>query len=404
MNYQINNTKTINEVYDLLSIDIQKIIPNSIIILNQLNEKKDEAYVYDLIGLNKPFFNKLIRILGINPVGKHFKNSEYGRKHFYTSKQFEQFNGKLYDFSDGIVSEWVCNLIESVFYLKNIYTIGLNYDNTIIGCLMVFPRKDDKHKLKDIQQRIPLYCNRMKVILEEYKSDIWGNDIQNNFSQAIINNISHEIRTPLNGIVGLMQAGLNLLETNEDTQHLTSKIWQNSNELTSKIDNLLLISNLQTNQTQFRFQDVSINEIIIKIEFLIRKIGTEFEGRKIHFIDRTTIRKHNYYRLDTYYFEVTLLEILRNAIKFSEDIVELSIDIKNTIMHINISDKGIGMTATEHADIFKLFNNNDQANNRGMGLGLPIVKEICNKHNWNINFLTELHIGTSVNISIPYLQ
>jgi len=185
--------------------------------------------------------------LGLNPVGKRFNNSPYGRKFFFSTNKFISFKGNLSKLAEGTISEWICNIIENVFNLKNIYSIGLNCENDLLGSVLVFPRKGDEVFLKYVEKNIIFFSIRMKEIIDTYKHDVLGLDTRDIFTKAILHNINHEIRTPLNGIIGLMDVGLRLLKENENTKELTSLIWKNSVDLTNKLDKLLVLSDFQTN-------------------------------------------------------------------------------------------------------------------------------------------------------------
>ncbi len=398
---RINNIK---EVYARLSIYFKEKLPNSVIILCQLDEKMDEAYVFDLIGLKKTMFCKLISILGLNPIGKRYKNTEHGRKYFYSSKTFDQFKGDLYQFSEGLMPKWVCKLLESACRINNIYTLGLNIDDLLLGTIMVLPRKDDVHKLKEVEKQVPFFSKRMKEILENYKYGILGCNIRHKFSQTLVQNISHEIRTPLNGIVGLMDAGLQLLENNEDTKHLTNVIWKSSNELTNKLDNLLLVADLESNLTQFKFEQLRTKDIINTLKLIIRKLENEFNDRSIILkCDLSDSELDLIFLVDIYYFEVAVQELVRNALKFSEDDVVISIDNVDGYFELKVSDRGVGLTKKEQAELFQLFYKNDKLEEfkHGLGVGLSIVKQISEKQNWHIKMRSKEGMGTSVSLEIP---
>jgi signal transduction histidine kinase len=395
---------SINDVYALLSEYLQSTLKESVCILLQLDDKQNEAYVYDLIGLHRPLFNKLIRILGLNPVGKRFKNSPYGAKYFYSSHILQSFNGNLYQLADGLVPEWICQLIESVFNIQNIHFIGLKHDEVVIGCVLVFPRKEDKSLFKKVNRDIPLFSIRMKEIMESYKKEMLGIDTRERFTRAIINNISHEIRTPLNGIVGLIDAGLQLLDSNENTRELTSIIWKNSLELTNKLDNLLLISDLESGAASFSIQEQPIQIVFMELEQVVRKLNFEFRNR--HIVLNSYIQDDDYSQIpiDVYYLRMVVNELVNNALKFSEGGVSVSLS-RDTHLRLTVCDQGIGMTTEEIAQYVKAFSRTKEVKEqyRGMGIGLSIVKLIVNKLGWNIKFVSQPNRGTSVTLELGLL-
>jgi len=217
----------------------------------------------------------------------------------------------------------------------------------------------------------------MKEIIDTYKQDILGLDTRDIFTKAILNNISHEIRTPLNGIVGLMDAGLRLLNDNENTKELTSIIWKNSLELTNKLDNLLVLSDFQTNGTHISPKSLSANVIAFEVEQIVREQSSVNKDRNIILninIDELNIPVVS---IDMYYFKLIVVELINNALKFSEKDITINLN-GNKVLKIEICDEGIGMTEKEITEYVKAFNRNKEICEKytGMGIGLSIVKHI----------------------------
>ena len=96
-----------------------------------------------------------------------------------------------------------------------------------------------------------------------------------------------------------------------------------------------------------------------------------------------------------------LVELINNAIKFSEKDITINLNLKNDIK-IEICDKGIGMSEKEIIEYVKAFNRNNVISEKytGIGIGLSIVKLIVEKHNWQISFNSIVDKGTSVTICL----
>lgn len=396
---QLAQSESINEVYALLSQYLQNTLKNSVCILVQLDEKQDESFVYDLIGLKAPIFKKLIRILGLNPVGKRFKNTPYGRKHLFSSNQLNSFNGNLSEFSQSAVPDWICSLIEIVFNIKNIHTIGLHYKNVSIGSVMVFPRMGDTALFPEIEVNIPTFSKRMIEIIDTYKQDVLGLDTRDRFTKAILSNITHEIRTPLNCMAGPMDVGLKLLNENEHTKKLASIIWKSSSELTDKLDKLLVLSDFQTNGIHIHPQKLSPGNIAFKVEEIVQKQSLANEDRNMIVNIKLDESMTDPISIDPFYFELIVLELINNALKFSEK--DLSINVSGRkLLKIEICDEGIGMSEKEVREYTKAFNRTKEISEKytGMGIGLSIVDCIVKEHNWKITFHSTPAKGTSVTL------
>ncbi|PKQ63980.1 hypothetical protein BZG02_08180 [Labilibaculum filiforme] len=392
-------TQNINEVYELLSQYLQDTLKNSVCILVQLDEKQDEAFVYSLIGLKAPLLIRSVRILGVYPVRKRFKNTPFGRRNFFSSNKLTPFEGNLAQFSESAVPDWICNLIEFVFNIKNIYTIGISYENVSIGSVMVFPRMDDASLFQEIEKNISLFAKRMKELMDNYKQDVLGLDTRDQFTKAILNNISHELRTPLNCMAGPIDLGLRLLNENENTKELASMIWKSSFELTDKLDKLLVLSDFQTNGVRINPKSLSASEIAFEVEQIVQKQRSVYKDRNIILNvnrDAFTIPDIS---IDLLYFQLIVVELINNALKFSEKDISITIS-GNKVLKMEICDEGIGMSEKEIKEYVKAFHRNNVISEKytGMGIGLSIVEYIVNKHDWHFSISSTIDKGTVVTI------
>ncbi len=397
----LESLNCVNDVYDDLSKYLKKFLPNSICVLIQLDEKQNEAYVSNLTGINNYIFKQLVKILGINPLGKRFKNTEYGKKHFYSTKTFQQFQGSLFEFADGIFPEWLCKSLEIFLDLKNIYYIALSNENVLIGTVLVFPRGNDIANFNKVEKAVDLYSKYIKEIIESLKRDILGVDMRDYFSQSVINNINHEIRTPLNAIVGLLNTGIELLNKDEYTKELTSSIWNNSQQLTKKLDNLLLISDLQSNSSYFNIKSIDLGTIENEINNVVKEFRNNYAKRVINFSTNISKLPCSDVSVDLYYLKIMVEELVSNALKFSTNDISVNLNAAENI-EIVIFDEGIGMIESKIGDYMKIFCRNTQKDilYEGIGIGLSIVHHIVIKHKWHININSEPNMGTSVSITL----
>ena len=86
---------------------------------------------------------------------------------------------------------------------------------------------------------------------------------------------------------------------------------------------------------------------------------------------------------------------------------EIKIDIKTTQnkLEIIVTDNGNGMEQNELKNIFEKFyriQSNNIHNSKGLGLGLFFVKKIVEKYSGKTEITSEVNVGTTFKISIPY--
>jgi signal transduction histidine kinase len=102
-----------------------------------------------------------------------------------------------------------------------------------------------------------------------------------------------------------------------------------------------------------------------------------------------------------------IINLLENAVKYSEGVPEINIGLTltNERCNIELSDKGIGIDQSERKKIFEKFyrvGNEDQRKTKGTGLGLYIVDQIVRAHNGFITVSSNQPKGTIFNIFLPF--
>jgi two-component system sensor histidine kinase VicK len=104
--------------------------------------------------------------------------------------------------------------------------------------------------------------------------------------------------------------------------------------------------------------------------------------------------------------EQVLLNIISNAIKYTEEDGEVKVHLEkedgNAVL--SVKDTGIGIPKEDLPRIFERFYRVDKARSRelgGTGLGLSIAKEIIEAHSGTIEIFSEVGEGTDVIIKLP---
>ncbi|GAJ41632.1 sensor histidine kinase, partial [Saccharococcus caldoxylosilyticus] len=110
--------------------------------------------------------------------------------------------------------------------------------------------------------------------------------------------------------------------------------------------------------------------------------------------------------IDQKRFEQVMMNLLDNALKYSDQGSTVSIDVraeKNNIVII-VSDEGRGIPEEDLPHIFERFYRVDKSRSRnsgGTGLGLAIAKEIVEAHGGSICAASEYGKGTNMIITLP---
>ncbi len=213
---------------------------------------------------------------------------------------------------------------------------------------------------------------------------------------------SHELRTPLNAIINFSEMIIDEFDDmfgDDDikiqNRDFLRRIEKNSKHLLSLINDLLDISKLERKGLPLANVDVHkvINDAVdacilaAKKKNLELRICSELEEFTIFAHERTLLQ--------------VILNLLSNAIKFTNSgYIELCCLRQKEDLLITVTDTGRGIPKEKIDKIFEAFEQS-QDGDEGTGLGLKLVKDMCEAMNIEISVESEEGVGTTFSLSTP---
>lgn len=210
-----------------------------------------------------------------------------------------------------------------------------------------------------------------------------------------ISNVSHEFKTPIASIQGFVELLKNQDIPREKVNEYIDIIIEESERLSKLTSNMLKISRLDNQSISNKKEKFSLDEQIRKSILLLED---KWEAK---LLDIDINLQDTIFYGDKELIEVIWINILDNAIKFSNLNGKISIKLENLLEYVvvEIADNGIGMSEEEKLRVFEKFYQGDSSRrNEGSGLGLSIVKKIIDICEGNIEIESELGIGTKFKV------
>jgi PAS domain S-box-containing protein len=219
-----------------------------------------------------------------------------------------------------------------------------------------------------------------------------------------VSTVSHELRTPVTSIVGYteMMTDGSIVAPLPDQVPLLETINRNGQRLISMINDLLMLSGLDSETVHWRHDPVDLAGTIGPIEEAIRPL---LNGRDLTLeIDRPGVPVP--VLGDRAQLERVMINLLSNAVKFTEDggTVGFGMDVVDHHAVITVSDTGIGIPTDEQGDLFQRFFRSSTAQVRqiqGTGLGLSIVSAIVSGHGGTIEVKSGHLQGSTFTVKLP---
>ena len=229
----------------------------------------------------------------------------------------------------------------------------------------------------------------------------------NNAKTAFLSNMSHEIRTPMNAIIGLDSIALRDPSISPQTRDELEKIGASAKHLLSLINDILDMSRIESGQIVLRQEEFSFAGMLDQINTMVTSQcadkGLDYECRVLSDMD-------DYYKGDDMKLKEVLINILSNAIKFTDAPGSVTLSVEKaasfadqSTLRFRIKDTGIGMDREYIPKIFDAFSQEDSSHRNkygSTGLGMAITKNLVDMMNGTINVESEKGKGTEFTVVV----
>ncbi len=315
-------------------------------------------------------------------------------------QEYEIFLGINENFLDASIND----IYESVIILNIIILFVL----LIIGYLLI--NKTIK-PLKQILNEVEVLQNNQELDkrIKEFNTGDEFEKLTKDFNlmlaniETSINSIkqfssdaSHELKTPLTVIQGVIEVCKDKDLSKEEFQIALKKIDKEQIKIQNIINSFLILSRLDKEQISKKI--TSLDQVLFdSIESNLEAIENKNLEIKIDIQEDLKVR------FDENYLSIVINNLISNATKYTQKghiHIEAKRD-KNKIS-LNISDTGIGIKKEDQEKIFDRFYRVDKvrtSSENGIGLGLSIVKKICDKFDTDIKLKSEENKGSSFTLN-----
>jgi len=388
MNVAISSVATSNTIYH----DISEFTVNPIRYDNDklvfeftstfFKDAENKTYRYKLEGFDKewshPSSNNLKEYTNLSPGSYSFRVKAL-------NDYFVESPEATIDFT--VNRPWYWNSISIPFYI-----LGLGVFTYFFSQWRTRNLKLKNLRLEEAVNSAVAETKRQAAeITELYK-------VKNQF----FSNISHELRTPLTLILGPSTDMV-------DDENLTPKqkneltfINNNAKRLLRLINQLLDLSKLEAGKLDLK---VAQQNIVKFISTITESFDSMAISRKIRLKFHSDL-KELYLFFDQDTLEQIIINLLSNALKFTKEggKVTVSVNKKDDLCKIEVTDSGIGINAEQLPYVFDRFyqaDNSESREHEGTGIGLSLTKELVELHGGSITASSEPGKGSTFLITLP---
>lgn len=288
--------------------------------------------------------------------------------------------------------------------------------NELFGLVCIYYNNDeiisiDEVFLDEVFTKIGIILkqieNKVQVLsIKEKKKELENIIELGNIKTDFFDNISHEFRTPINVILLTIQ----LLSSDSEIKNLIDRhkkylntLKENSYRLLRLVNNNIDVAQINNNCYELKMKNQDIISMIEDITMYSVKFAEERKRNIIFDTDEEEL----IIACDSDKIEKIMLNLISNAIKFSNEDSDIHVDIKTNFNEkkVFISVRNYGETIGEDNKEF-IFGKSTQLDNlfirrsEGSGLGLFITKKFVEMHNGSI-FVDSIENYTYFTFCIP---
>ncbi len=214
-------------------------------------------------------------------------------------------------------------------------------------------------------------------------------------------NIAHDLKTPITRLRNKAEEAFSLEKKPEEQQEKIADIIDDCDSIVKTFDALLMISRVESGSTVAKLEPLKASDILTDVYELYEAL-VEDDGK--HLTIELSLPDNLMIKGNRELLSQAISNLIDNAIKYGGERISLVGTHASDTLEISVIDNGAGIQEEDRTRVVERFVRLDKSRNKsGNGLGLSLVKAICDIHKASLR-LDDNQPGLIVSMKIPVMD
>ena len=252
----------------------------------------------------------------------------------------------------------------------------------------------------NLNTRIPLPVNKDELYILSQNINNLLDRIENAIQREkqFTSDASHELRTPLAVIKGTLEVLIRKPRTTDEYNEKINYCIKEVDRINNLVDQLLLLARFENQNQNIKSEEVFLDALLLDT---VSRFSNQLKEKNISI--KTSLEQDCVIMSDSYLISIVFNNLISNAIKYSKNDGKIDLILKSETNQFSflVKDNGVGISKEDLNKIFDSFYRSNPSSHpeiKGTGIGLSIVKRLCDLLRIDISIQSDLEVGTAVNL------